>query len=138
MGARQKFVRPFKPMPEPRQEECVRETNRVTLIGLVLNLVLSALKVSMGWLGASYAVVADGVHSLSDCATDIAILVGVRYWSAPPDEDHPHGHQRIETLVTISIGVAYKYLCCFFHIVPIARTYTNTRDTDLSHTTTRL
>lgn len=82
----------------------MQETISVTLAGLVLNLALSALKVWLGLLGSSYAVVADGVHSLSDCATDVAILVGVRFWSKPPDEGHPHGHRRIETLVTISIG----------------------------------
>jgi len=49
--------------------------------------------------------VADGVHSLSDTATDLIILVGVGFWSAPPDEDHPHGHRRIETLVTGFIGI---------------------------------
>jgi cation diffusion facilitator family transporter len=49
-------------------------------------------------------VVADAVHTISDCSTDVAILVGVRYWTKPPDAEHPHGHRRIETLVTIGIA----------------------------------
>ncbi len=77
---------------------------RVTGVGLVANLVLSAIKMAGGIWGSSQAVVADAVHSLSDCATDLVILFGVRYWSKPPDDDHPYGHQRIETLITISIG----------------------------------
>ena len=83
----------------------LREIRQVTVGGLLVNLLLSALKIAAGWLGHSYAVLADGIHSISDCVTDVAILVGVRYWSAPPDEKHPHGHRRIETLVTIMIGL---------------------------------
>jgi len=79
---------------------------RITWIGLVANVLLAAAKITAGLVGRSQAVLADGVHSLTDMATDIAILVGVRYWSAPADEDHPYGHQRIETLVTVGIGLS--------------------------------
>lgn len=79
---------------------------RVTWIGLGLNLVLSAIKFAVGILGSSQAVIADAVHSLSDMSTDIAVIFGVGYWSAPPDDEHPYGHGRIETLVTTFIGVA--------------------------------
>ena len=48
---------------------------------------------------------ADAVHSLSDMTTDMAILVGVKYWSKPADASHPYGHHRIETLVTLLIGL---------------------------------
>lgn len=78
---------------------------RMTRIGLTANLSLSAVKMAGGIVGSSQAVIADAIHSLSDCVTDIAILVGVKYWSQPPDEDHPYGHQRIETAITIFIGV---------------------------------
>jgi len=90
----------------PRQEDVdrAREVQRVTWIGLLVNVLLSALKLAGGLLGHSQAIVADAVHSLSDTTTDVAVLVGVRYWSQPPDERHPHGHQRIETLVTAGIG----------------------------------
>jgi cation diffusion facilitator family transporter len=66
---------------------------------------LSVLKFVAGIFGRSQAVVADAVHSLSDSSTDVAILVGVRYWSQPPDLGHPHGHRRIETVITTVIGV---------------------------------
>lgn len=82
-----------------------REVKRVTWIGLAVNVLLSALKLAGGMLGHSQAIVADAVHSLSDTTTDVAVLVGVRYWSQPPDDRHPHGHRRIETLVTAGIGV---------------------------------
>jgi cation diffusion facilitator family transporter len=77
---------------------------RITWIGLVANLLLSGIKFAGGLLGGSQAVVADAMHSLSDSSTDIAILIGVRYWTRPPDETHPHGHERIETIVTLGIG----------------------------------
>jgi cation diffusion facilitator family transporter len=75
-------------------------------IGLVINLLLAAAKVAAGVIGHSQAVLADAVHSLSDTVTDIAVILGVRYWSAPADENHPHGHGRIETVITVAIGLA--------------------------------
>jgi cation diffusion facilitator family transporter len=74
-------------------------------IGLLVNLVLAAAKLVAGVLGHSQAVVADAVHSLSDIVTDVALILGVRYWSAPADERHPHGHRRFETLITVFIGL---------------------------------
>jgi cation diffusion facilitator family transporter len=62
------------------------------------------MKFVAGTLGHSQALIADAVHSLSDSITDVAILVGSRYWNKPPDECHPYGHGRIETLVTLFIG----------------------------------
>jgi cation diffusion facilitator family transporter len=76
----------------------------VTWVGLVVNVVLAGVKFAAGLLANSQAVVADAVHSLSDGATDVAILVGVHYWSAPPDDTHPYGHRRIETAVTLLIA----------------------------------
>jgi cation diffusion facilitator family transporter len=80
--------------------------SRVGWVGLLCNLVLSAAKAAAGIFGHSQAVLADALHSLSDSVTDIAVILGVRYWTAPADEDHPHGHGRIEILVTVAIGLA--------------------------------
>ncbi len=80
------------------------QVRRVGVAGLAVNLLVSALKLVAGIAGSSQAVVADALHSLSDSATDVALLVGVQYWSKPPDAEHPHGHRRIETLVTTVIG----------------------------------
>ena len=77
---------------------------RITWIGLATNLFLATLKMGVGWIGSSQAVIADAVHSLSDMLTDIAVLLGVNFWTAPADEDHPYGHGRIETLITVVIG----------------------------------
>ena len=77
----------------------------MTLWGLGVNLALAGAKFVFGVVGRSQALVADGVHSLSDLVTDVAVLVGARFWAAPADAEHPHGHGRIETLVTTAIGI---------------------------------
>jgi cation diffusion facilitator family transporter len=82
------------------------KVSRVGWVGLLCNLVLATAKAVGGILGHSQAVLADALHSLTDSVTDIAVILGVRYWSAPADEDHPHGHGRIETLITVVIGLA--------------------------------
>ena len=75
-------------------------------VGLLVNLLLAGAKAVAGVVGHSQAVLADAVHSLADTVTDVAVILGVRYWSAPADENHPHGHGRIETLITVVIGLA--------------------------------
>ena len=82
------------------------QIQRITWIGLLANLFLAIVKFIVGFMGSSQAVIADAVHSLSDMTTDIAVLLGVRFWTAPADEDHPYGHWRIETLVTVVIGIS--------------------------------
>jgi len=88
----------------------IAQIKRVTWIGLFLNVALAALKFIVGFVGASQAVIADAVHSLSDMATDISVILGVRYWTAPPDEDHPYGHRKIETIITVLIGAALLFV----------------------------
>ncbi len=90
--------------PERRQAAHLAQVRRVTWTGLAVNIALAVLKFVAGITGKSQAVVADAVHSLSDTGTDVAILIGVRYWSKPADRCHPHGHGRIELVVTSLIG----------------------------------
>ncbi len=82
-----------------------RQIRHITWIGLMINLFLAGLKFIVGFIGASQAVIADAIHSLSDMTTDFAVLWGMKLWSAPPDEDHPYGHGRIETVITATIGI---------------------------------
>lgn len=81
------------------------QIKRITWIGIFVNLFLAGIKFLVGYIGASRAVIADGVHSLSDMSTDFAVIFGVKFWTAPPDEDHPYGHLRIEALITTAIGL---------------------------------
>ena len=82
-----------------------RSIRKVTWIGLLTNIGLSGLKFAAGYFGRSQALIADAVHSLTDATTDIAVIAGSHYWSRPPDECHPYGHRRLETLVTVFIGI---------------------------------
>lgn len=82
-----------------------RAIRNVTLWGAGCNFVLVGLKFVAGIWGNSQVLVADAVHSLSDLLTDLAVLIGARYWTQPADKDHPYGHAKIETLVTLFIGV---------------------------------
>lgn len=80
------------------------EIRNVTLIGMVINGLLTIGKIIIGYIGNSSSVIADGVHSLSDLSTDIAVLIGVKYWNQPPDVCHPYGHRRIEAMISVLIG----------------------------------
>ncbi len=84
----------------------VRTVQFVTIVGMVLNVVLVFAKAAGGLVFYSQALLADAVHSMSDLVTDLAVIFGVKYWSAPPDHSHPYGHGRIETLVSAFIGIA--------------------------------
>ena len=79
---------------------------RVTWIGFAVNLVLSAGKLAAGIWGHSAAMVADAIHSVSDFATDLVVLLFVRVSAKPRDDDHDYGHGKYETLATLIIGAA--------------------------------
>jgi cation diffusion facilitator family transporter len=93
-----------------------RQIKSITYIGIAVNIVLSIVKVVIGWLAGSLALVADGIHSLSDVATDAVVLLGLRLGSKGPDQSHPYGHGRAETfsagliaLVLILVGGVMIY-----------------------------
>jgi cation diffusion facilitator family transporter len=80
-----------------------RAKRRVTLAGAALNLPLAIGKIAAGVIGNSQAMIADGVHSLSDLASDLAVLWALGHSAQAPDREHPWGHGRFETLVTLVI-----------------------------------
>ena len=77
---------------------------RTSVVGAFANLVLSVVKVWVGIAGHSAALVADGIHSLSDLGTDVMVWLAASYSNAPPDREHPYGHGRIETAFTVALG----------------------------------
>jgi len=86
-------------------ENTARRVRQITWAGIWVNVFLTIAKLLAGIFGHSRALVADGVESGMDILTSAALLVGSRYWSAPPDAEHPYGHKRIETLLTMGIGL---------------------------------
>ena len=83
---------------------------KVTHLSIWVNVGLTGLKLAAGIFGRSQALIADAVHSLSDFATDIAVLVGLRFTAKPKDSDHAYGHGKYETLVAAIIGLALAYV----------------------------
>ncbi|MFO7627389.1 MAG: cation diffusion facilitator family transporter [Candidatus Fermentibacteraceae bacterium] len=77
---------------------------RVTWVGLVWNLVLTSFKFTAGFVGHSPAMIADAVHSVSDFATDIVVLAGLRFSGRPVDKSHDYGHGKFETMAATVIG----------------------------------
>jgi divalent metal cation (Fe/Co/Zn/Cd) transporter len=89
-----------------KETDMVGKVRRVAYAGMAVNVAVAALKGIAGVAFASQALMADAVHSLSDLLTDVSVVLGVRYWTAPADEKHPYGHGKIEALVTLFIALA--------------------------------
>jgi len=82
-----------------------KQTAKVTMVSVVINIGLSILKIIVGYLGHSQSLVADGIHSLSDLLSDALILIAAKHSHRAADDDHPYGHGRFETIVTVALGM---------------------------------
>lgn len=87
-----------------------RRIYRVTLYGAIANVLLCAAKLLAGVFGRSSAMIADGVHSLSDLITDFIVIAFVRISSKPQDRGHEYGHGKYETLATTVIGLMLLFV----------------------------
>src|SRR5690625_4194707 len=86
-------------------DDLYRQKRRVTLVGAVGNVVLTIGKIGLGVLGQSQALVADGIHSLSDLVSDVVVLYAAHVGRLEADHNHPYGHKRFETVATVGIGL---------------------------------
>lgn len=77
---------------------------KTSLVGAVVNLLLTVGKLIFGVIGQSHALIADGIHSLADLSTDVMVWLAAKYSNQPADEKHPYGHARIETMFTVALG----------------------------------
>ena len=101
----------------------VKEVYRVTIAGSIINVVLLVLKFAAGILGHSSAMIADAIHSLTDFATDVVVLVFVKLGNKPKDKDHDYGHGKYETLATAIIGVSLFVVGVMICYSGITKTY---------------
>ncbi len=92
---------PGEESAHPEREQAAR---RSTWVSVGVNLVLTALQVAVGLYVASQALVADGIHSLSDLAADFVVLLALQHSRKAPDADHPYGHQRYENAASLVLG----------------------------------
>lgn len=83
-----------------------KKAAQVTWVGFFTNLILSAAKIVAGVVGRSSAMVADGIHSLSDFVTDFIVIIFIKISSKNEDSDHPYGHGKFETFATMLISFA--------------------------------
>ena len=93
-------------MDNDKQRIAGKQIKSITYLGMIVNVILAVIKIVVGYLAGSMALVADGIHSISDMTTDIAVLLGVHFGSKQPDEEHQYGHGRTETFAAAFIGAA--------------------------------
>ena len=81
------------------------DVTRVLVYVLLLNLAVAIAKIAFGYASGAISILSDGFHSLTDAASNVAGLVGVHAARQPPDEDHPYGHRKYETVAAAVVGV---------------------------------
>lgn len=92
-------------MPETQTIDRAGISKRVTLVGALVNILLSVLKVVFGIVAHSHALIVDGIHSLSDLLSDAMVWFASHHAQHGPDEKHPYGHGRFETGATFGLGI---------------------------------
>lgn len=88
-------------IPSDEKQAVARKS---TWISVLVNVVLAALQIAIGVIAHSQALIADGVHSLSDLISDFIVLIANRQGGAGPDADHNYGHSRYETVASLALG----------------------------------
>jgi len=98
-----------QPNPQPffdtTSPERYRASRRVALVAMLTNAVLVVGQIAVGLIGHSQALVADAFHTLADMSTDLLVLFALKESAKEADAEHPYGHARIETAVTLVLGV---------------------------------
>lgn len=101
------------------------ESNKVTMLSILLNIGLTIMKILAGIFGNSTAIIADGLHSASDIITSIGILIGNKISRKPRDEEHQYGHEKAESLVAfvlaavliiVAVEIGYKGVVALFNL----------------------
>jgi cation diffusion facilitator family transporter len=98
---------PIPAAPEQRQTGARRhaEVAGVLLRVLFLNLAVAVAKIVFGYASGAISILSDGFHSLTDAFSNVVGLIGVRAAGRPPDEDHPYGHRKYETVAAAAVTV---------------------------------
>ena len=86
------------------QEAFQAAATKVSLVSMVTNVILTALKLAAGLIAHSGAMVSDAVHSASDIFSGLIVLIGVKISSRAPDESHPYGHERFECVAALLLS----------------------------------
>jgi len=82
-----------------------KASQKVTLVGAVIDFLLSVIKIFAGFIGNSGALIADGIHSFSDLLSDWVVWYAAKHAGEAPDAEHPYGHERFETVATLGLSI---------------------------------
>ena len=78
---------------------------KVSIISILLNIILAAIKLVIGFVSSSVAMISDGVHSISDVFSTIIVIIGAKLSGKDADKTHPYGHERLECIATLILGM---------------------------------
>jgi len=84
----------------------LKEGKKVLIFTLIINCMLALFKITIGYLGDSQGLIADGFHSASDFMSTLIVIFSIKIASNPPDDSHPYGHHRSETLATSLLALS--------------------------------
>ncbi|MFA5036594.1 MAG: cation transporter, partial [Candidatus Izemoplasmatales bacterium] len=79
---------------------------KVSIWTMILNFILASMKIIMGIIGRSSAIISDAVNSISDVVTALAVMIMGRFSRKEKDVDHQYGHEKYESMVSVFIGIA--------------------------------
>src|SRR5262252_6928982 len=88
---------------DPRSHDRYSAVSRVLVRVLFLNLGVAVAKIAFGYASGTVSILSDGFHSLTDAGSNVVGLVGVQAAKRPPDEDHPYGHRKYETVAAAAV-----------------------------------
>src|SRR5215210_6440173 len=107
---------PFKTMeqiiPAVASTDYQRGVRRVLTVTLLLNIAVVIGKLIAGYLAGSLSVISDAIHSTTDSLNNIVGLVVIKYAAAAPDDEHPYGHAKFETLAAFAIA-GFLFVTCY-------------------------
>jgi cation diffusion facilitator family transporter len=109
-GHARAFAPPRPPNPGAASSSRFSAVSRVLTRVLFLNLAVAVAKIVFGYASGAISILSDGFHSLTDAASNVIGLVGVRAAGQPPDEDHPYGHRKYETVAAAAVTVFLSLL----------------------------
>ncbi|MBY7023670.1 MULTISPECIES: cation diffusion facilitator family transporter [Clostridium] len=92
-------------MKELNNNERLKIGYRVSVVTIIGNVILSIIKIGIGIIASSKAMIADGVHSLSDVFSTIGVIIGLKLSSKKADKEHPYGHEKFESLTSVFLGI---------------------------------
>jgi cation diffusion facilitator family transporter len=90
----------------PKLEQEVRSGLNSSRVSILANFLLALCKCIAGFWGHSFALVADGIESLSDVISSSVVYLGLRYAIKPPDREHPYGHGKAEPIAAVAVSIA--------------------------------